>query len=184
METIQDWRDADDLKRPNGAEKEEYAAAGLKHVPGNRDFMAVTELSSVLGITEAYYQKLAPHLTVYSRQGGINPATASQAVLSSIPGILPEEVSMFVEMRRLALQAGQQVPALPKSAGMFANAGNVIRIQALVKLANGLSHGREAVVRITPGDPKRLHSVLTWRDALEPLESPFENPAETPSLPH
>jgi general secretion pathway protein K len=176
MDKIQDWRDADDLKRLNGAEIDDYKSAGLKNGPGNRDFLTVLELSQVLTVTPELYQKLAPHFTVYSKQQGINPATASRAVLLAIPGMTPEVVEQFIETRRLALQAGQQVPALPRSGAVFANAGNIIRVQALVKLAGGLQHGREAVLHIQPSDPKKRHSILTWRDILEPIESPFDDP--------
>ena len=35
LEAILDWRDPDDLRRPNGAEAPDYRAAGLKYVPTN-----------------------------------------------------------------------------------------------------------------------------------------------------
>ena len=41
---ILDWRDPDDLKRPNGAEEADYRAAGLKYKPANAPFETVGEL--------------------------------------------------------------------------------------------------------------------------------------------
>ena len=38
LEAILDWRDADELRRPNGAEADDYRAAGLKYVPTNARF--------------------------------------------------------------------------------------------------------------------------------------------------
>ena len=47
---ILDWRDPDDQVNINGAETEEYHAAGLKYVPRNQPFQSIEELQMVLGI--------------------------------------------------------------------------------------------------------------------------------------
>ena len=41
VDAILDWRDPDDLKRPNGAEAADYRAAGRKYRPPNAPFEAV-----------------------------------------------------------------------------------------------------------------------------------------------
>ena len=69
-----DWRDPDDLRRPNGAEEADYRAAGLKYKPANAPFETVGELARVLGVTPALYARIADSLTVHSRQPGINAA--------------------------------------------------------------------------------------------------------------
>jgi general secretion pathway protein K len=58
LEAILDWRDADDLRRPNGAEAPEYRAAGLKYVPSNAPFESVGELRRVHGVTPALMEKM------------------------------------------------------------------------------------------------------------------------------
>ncbi|HET9045769.1 MAG TPA: type II secretion system protein GspK, partial [Casimicrobiaceae bacterium] len=75
VDAIIDWRDADDLRRPNGAEQADYRAAGLKYGPSNASFESVGEFGRVLGVTPELFQKVAGSLTVYSRQAGVNPAT-------------------------------------------------------------------------------------------------------------
>ncbi len=85
LEAILDWRDADDLRRPNGAEAADYRAAGLKYAPTNGRFESTGELSRVLGVTPALMARLADSLTVHSLQRGINPATASRDVLLALP---------------------------------------------------------------------------------------------------
>ena len=65
-----DWRDADDLKRPNGAEDADYRAAGSKYVPTNAPFDTVGELQRVLGVTPELDRAHRRQLTVYSRQPG------------------------------------------------------------------------------------------------------------------
>ena len=67
-----DWRDADDLKRPNGAEEPEYRAAGLDYKPANAPFQAIEELQLVLGMRPDIYRRLAPSITVFSRSPGVN----------------------------------------------------------------------------------------------------------------
>lgn len=50
-------------------------------------FMDVGQIRSIEGMSLDLYRQLAPHLTVYSRDGLINPLNASDAVLSSIPNM-------------------------------------------------------------------------------------------------
>ena len=46
VDAIADWRDPDDLKRPNGAEADDYRAAELKYVPANAPFGHATSTTS------------------------------------------------------------------------------------------------------------------------------------------
>ncbi|MBV5276576.1 general secretion pathway protein GspK, partial [bacterium] len=86
-DALQDWRDADDLRRPNGAEKEDYIAAGKTYIPANANFQTLDELRQVLGMTEAVYRRIADQITIYSGQSGINSSIASREVLLAIPGV-------------------------------------------------------------------------------------------------
>jgi general secretion pathway protein K len=45
-----DWRDADDIAEPGGAEEADYRAAGLRYGPRNGPFQTVEELRRVLGM--------------------------------------------------------------------------------------------------------------------------------------
>ena len=85
VDAILDWRDPDDLRRPNGAEQADYLAAKLKSGPGNAPFVSVGEFGRVLGVTPELLERVSRSLTVYSRQAGINPATASRGVLLALP---------------------------------------------------------------------------------------------------
>ena len=58
VDAIQDWRDADDLRRPNGAEEADYKMAGLQQKPANMPFETVSELARVLGMTPAIYARV------------------------------------------------------------------------------------------------------------------------------
>jgi general secretion pathway protein K len=167
-DAILDWRDADDLTRPNGAEEADYRAAGLKYKPANAPFETVTELARVMGVTPAIYARVADTLTVHSRQAGINPLTASRNVLLALPNATPEVVDAYLAQRSEALQANQPVPPFPLAQGFAAGAGPVWRVRAVATLPDGVTFAREAVVSPS-GDARRPLVALAW---LDPITTP------------
>ncbi len=162
VDVIGDWKDADDFRRPNGAEAPDYQAAGLPYKPANAPFEAVAELQRVLGMTPALYLKLADSLTVHTRMAGVNPAYASRAVLLALPGATPEIVDAYLAQRRDALATKLPPPPFPLGGGVLA-AINIWRIRAEVTLPDGVIFIREAVIR-RGADGRRLLVVLEWRE--------------------
>jgi general secretion pathway protein K len=172
VEAIEDWRDADDLKRPNGAEEADYHAAGRKYGPANASFSAVGELQRVLGVTPGLMGRIADDLTVYSWQPAINPATASRDVLLALPNVTPEIVDAFLAQRSDALANKLPVPPLPQAAGFAVGATPVWRIHAEATVADGVTFVRDAVVRPS-ADPRRPLIALLWQEgARAPLPEP------------
>ena len=161
VDAIGDWKDADDLKRPQGAEAADYKAAGLSYTPANAPFETVAELQRVLGMTPALYAAVADSLTVFSRQPGVNPAYASRAVLLALPNATPEVVDAYIAQRSDALAQHLAPPPFPIAAG--ASPVNVWRIRAEVTTADGVSFVREAVIR-PGGDTTRPVTTLVWQD--------------------
>ena len=145
---IKDWTDADNLKRPNGAEADDYRAAGRKVLPANDFFIAIEELQNVIGISPKIYNAVAPLLTVQSRSPGIDPQTASLTVLSLVPNIDVAQAQTWIAARDQALLEGQPVPPLPFSSPYFASGTNAVRIRADVVTASGVRASREASVRV------------------------------------
>ena len=166
-DAIQDWRDADDLTRPNGAEEADYRAAGIKYKPANAPFETVTELARVMGVSPAIFARVADSLTVHSRQAGINPQTASRNVLLSLPNATPDVVDAYLASRSEALKANQSVPPFPLAQGFAAAAGPVWRIRAVATVPDGVTFAREAVVS-SSGDAHRPFIVLAWLDQFAP----------------
>lgn len=165
LDSIQDWRDPDGLRRPNGAEEPEYAAAGLAGRPANQLFQSVEELQLVLGMRPETYQRLANMITVYSRQPGVNPGVASREVLLALPGVTEEAVDEYLAQRSLALQEDR--PAPPFSAGgalATYSSSAAVTIRVDVTTANGLTISREAVAIPTVQFPKRPYALLAWRE--------------------
>jgi len=97
VDAIVDWRDPDDLRRPNGAELPEYRAANSKYVPANAPFETIGEAARVLGMTPAVFRRIAAVITVYSRQPGVNAATAARDLLEEI-GCPPELPYRFIKI--------------------------------------------------------------------------------------
>ena len=161
VDCIGDWKDADDLKRPQGAEAADYKAAGLSYGPANAPFETVAELQRVLGMTPALYAAVADSLTVFSRQAGVNPAYASRAVLLALPNATSEVVDAYIAQRNDALAQHLGPPAFPIAAG--AAPVNVWRIRAEVTTADGVSFIRDAVIR-PGGDTLRPVATLVWQE--------------------
>lgn len=77
---VLDWRDGDDLLHINGAEKNEYAAAGLKYGPADKPFESVDELRLVLGVTPALFACLRGEVTVLAQNASVDVDHASALV--------------------------------------------------------------------------------------------------------
>ena len=170
LDAIADWRDADDLRRPQGAEAPDYLAAGLKYVPTNAPFETVGEAARVLGMTPAIFSRIAGSLTVYSRASGVNPATASRDVLLAMPNATPEAVDAFVAARAEALAGKLAVPVFAPASGLSAGAVATWRIRATAALPDGVTFVREAVVRPSQ-DMRRPLIVLAWLQGGSPAPS-------------
>ncbi|CAN5741454.1 general secretion pathway protein GspK [soil metagenome] len=84
LDAIEDWRDADSLRRLNGAEDQEYEAAGRTYGAKDATFNTVEELQQVLGMTPRLFKRLRPALTVHSHSAGIDVQLAPPAVLRAL----------------------------------------------------------------------------------------------------
>ena len=180
LDAIADWRDADDLKRPNGAEEADYRAAGLTYGPANAPFETVGELARVLGVTPALYARVAGSLTVYSRQAGINPQTASRDVLLAVPGATADIVDDFIARRTEARDNKLPPPAFPLALAFGGGAVSVWRIHAEATLPDGVTFVREAVLRPT-NDARRPMLALVWTEAARLPAIVAPDPSARPS---
>lgn len=181
LEAILDWRDADELRRPNGAEAPEYRAAGLKYVPANMRFESTGELGRVLGVTPALLAKLADSITVYAKQPGINPAVASRDVLLGLPGITPAQVDAFIAARADAIANRRPIPPLPAGQNLASTGTLAWRISAQARMPDGVTFVRDAVVS-AQFTQRRPLVVLLWQDGA-PLPRPDAGPSNPLATP-
>lgn len=176
LEAILDWRDPDSLKRPNGAEEADYRAAGLTYRPANAPFQAIEELQLVLGMRPDIYRRLAPLLTVFSRQPGVNAQLASREVLLAIPGVSAEAVDQYLAQREAARAEGRPLPAFPQAAGFASAGGMVATVVADARLDDGTVFVREAVALLRPV-PRRAVTFVAWRESTAPRAAAAESPS-------
>jgi general secretion pathway protein K len=80
-DAIMDYRDDDNTRRPQGAERDQYTTAG-RAGPKNALFSVVAALAQVLGVDADLAARLRPHITVYTGQPGIDTTSASQELLA------------------------------------------------------------------------------------------------------
>jgi general secretion pathway protein K len=163
LDAILDWRDPDSLRRPNGAEEAEYRAAGLTYKPANAPFQAIEELQLVLGMRPEIYRRLAPSITVFSRQGGVNTTIAGREVLLAIPGITSEVVDQFIARRDDARKQNLPLPMLPQAASFSASNSMIATIRAESRLDDGVVFAREAVAIMRPV-PRKPVTFVAWRE--------------------
>lgn len=81
-EAIFDFRDADDDRKPNGAESAEYRAAGLGWLPKNGPLQSLDELGQVYGVTPALLARIRPYLSVYSGLEGFDASIAKAELIA------------------------------------------------------------------------------------------------------
>jgi general secretion pathway protein K len=170
VDKIVDFRDPDDDTRPNGAEMQEYRAAGRENGPKNNDFEAVDELLRVPGITPDLYRRVRPFLTIYSDDLAFNPNSASREVLLAQPNADPNLVDDAL------IERAQSEPApiaggfsnRPENGGRRAFANEpVFTIRANAATIHGTRFIREAIVVLTPRNAKP-YRVLQWTRRLLP----------------
>ncbi|MFA5589504.1 MAG: type II secretion system protein GspK [Lysobacteraceae bacterium] len=164
---IQDWRDADDLVSPNGAEDAEYAAEGYSWGPRNAPFDLVSELLQVLGMTPDIYRQVERSLTVYAGQSRPNLAFAPYEILLSLPGMTPEMAQQIIEARHAWDPAsGMPPPLLPDGSPLMAQGGTgTYSIESRATLPNGAWTQVDATIRLGGGGVSGMaYTILRWQD--------------------
>jgi general secretion pathway protein K len=145
-------------------------------VPGDGQFLTVSELTRIPGITPEIVAALAGSLTVYTRQPKIDAVSAPRQVLLAIPGLEPERVDQFLAARATFFEnkeaPGSRAQSRPPVQQLAPGARYLSRARASVYTvdAEGIAVGgvrarRQAVIQLT-GAPKRPYQILAWRDAL------------------
>jgi general secretion pathway protein K len=170
VDAILDWRDPDSFKRPNGAEEPEYRAAGLTYRPANAPFQAIEELQLVLGMRPEIYRRVAPLITVFSRQSGINPQLAAREVLLALPGLTSEVVDEYLTRREAARVQGLPLPAFPQAGALVSSYTMVASIRSEARLDDGTVFAREAVALMRP-TPRKVVTYVAWRESTAARET-------------
>jgi len=165
---IADWRDQDEMERPNGAEEESYLGAGYPVGPANRNFIIVEELLQVVGMSWDLYKKMEAGLTVFSEAGAPDPAFAPVEALLALPDMTPEEALNFVEERHSQDANAGLGPTLPNGqVAMARGRGLTYSIQARATLPNGVWDQVEATIRLGGNADGMPFRILRWREGFK-----------------
>ncbi len=165
VDAMLDFRDKDDLRRLNGAEDQDYSAAGLPYDAKDAPFEAIEELRQVYGMTAALYQAVAPALTVHSRRRRPYSATSPpevRAALDSVLGQAPEEPDAAPEPEQTELEPEGVARILSEGPSTARSRVPVYTIHAEGRSADNALFVREALVQVTRS-PNRPYQVHRWR---------------------
>ncbi|HEX7673987.1 MAG TPA: type II secretion system protein GspK [Bdellovibrio sp.] len=101
--TIADWMSAKSQSMNGGDKKSRFAELNREsqgdNYPPNRAFRSLGELHMIPGMTDEFYDLLAPRITIYGMKG-INPNIANKDVLKSLdPGMTDDAVAEIMKRR-------------------------------------------------------------------------------------
>lgn len=122
VDAILDWRDADDLRRLNGAEDEDYLAMGREEGAKDAPFENVDELKLVLGMEPEIYRTIRHAVTVQNKRLAITPQFAPRLVLLALPGADEQLIDDYIADRRRNHSDGLPLPAVPELEGRYLSA--------------------------------------------------------------
>ncbi len=134
-QAVMDWRDADSIPRPSGAERDAYIKAGMLALPTNSTFRDVDELQNVMGMTPEIYAAVSPYLTTRG-SGAVNINTAPVPVLRALPGMTDATLNMILMLRSQGRridninQIFQQGPRGRPIAGQLGTPGAINQLQS------------------------------------------------------
>lgn len=185
-DSIEDWRDIDDLYRANGAESEYYQSLETPYLSKNGPLDVPEELLLVRGITpEIYYGKkgvdeggnrveyfgLQNFFTTFARARQINVNSAPVAVLAAIPG-LDYEIAMQIDSLRKGTpftnpaEIAQKIPGIGTEVLAYLSAN---RSQVYTLISDGSVRDSDVISRIRAvvqiGMGQKGYAVLYWNEA-------------------
>lgn len=185
-DSIEDWRDPDDMYRPNGAESDYYQSLPQPYFAKNGSFAVPEELLLVRGVTpEIYYGKktvteggerveyfaLQKYFTTATQLAQINVNSAPVPVLASIPEIDYEVALQIDALRKQAplmspAEIMEKIPGIPTNALGYLSTmrSNVYTLVSDGRVnESGVISRIRAVVQIGIG--QRGYAVIYWNEA-------------------
>jgi Type II secretion system (T2SS), protein K len=150
-DVIIDFRDSDDLRRVNGAEKPDYLATGRTLGPKNEPFDAVEELHQVLGLDAQLISAIKPHVTAHSVTAGLDPRVTSAA----LAGLISRGAEKLPNPSTTDLGA-----ALPAEF-MIGSPQRVYYITVQAEVPGSTVYVRDAIVELAPGNG--LPNIKSWK---------------------
>ncbi|HCO60495.1 MAG TPA: hypothetical protein DIT58_09920 [Porticoccaceae bacterium] len=163
-DAVVDYRDPDDLVSLNGAEDDQYLAAGLPWEAKDSDFTRIEELQRVYGMPAWLYENILPYVTIHNIDRGINPEVAPLPVLISASDDSVYNLEAYIKGRRENRILGLPLPAPPAVDRKFtARArGTVFTIIATGWTSTGYHASITTTVRVKRGGSNAAVETLDW----------------------
>jgi hypothetical protein len=142
---LRDWQDADDIRRPGGAEAIDYRQAGLSYTPRNAPLESVDEIFQLYDIGRLPLKCLLPSFTVYSGTSEVNVRYAGPQVKAALT---------WAEHNHWGGRRWNPLDALASLGAPEASyAGEVIRIHFFDAAKESAAMTNDVVLRLT-GDER------------------------------
>lgn len=160
VDALRDYVDSDNLRRLNGAEKQDYFESGLPP-PANRPLTTVFEAKRILGwrnVPALWRDGRLVRLSTASLGSGINPNTAPMEVLQAFPNVSTElaremvarrQQQPFVNIQEVSALTGANPMQLIFTMILFP--GNSVRVTQSLE---GGAAETEYEITLTPQDGK------------------------------
>jgi general secretion pathway protein K len=168
-DSLQDWRDADDLHRLHGAESDFYLALPVPYRARNGSLQHEAELLQIRGVTPELYAGNGERpglgeLVTAAAVSTVNLNTASPLVLEAL-GLSDAEIADAVQTR-----VRSPYPSVP---GRFAGRGlavgsSIFRIEAEGRVAGVVRSRVVAIVQRGRKNAPLEATILSWRPGAEP----------------
>ncbi len=183
LDTLADYRDANSLKRLNGAERAEYAAAGLAP-PADHNLRSAPEILQVLGWREwlGAHPELPLHAWLSAGRADLfNPNVVPASLVGWLPGLDPSSAGRLLDERDrepfrsvpdFKARVDVELPLSDDQYRFFPS--DTLR---LILWAEGSVHAQMLAIQSTPLDPQ-----APWQiDSIYSLNRPSQDtPNEVP----
>lgn len=167
---IQDWIDADELTRVDGAELDEYDQAGYPYGPANAPLGSVDEIQQVIGMSWELFRRIEDSITVHSGRANVNPAFAPAAVLAALPNMDAELARQFIAERMQYHPADQMQLSLPDGTLVNQRGGGLTHtVISRATLDGGTWSEIKATIRLGTDPRGRPFRVVRWQS--DPVQS-------------
>ncbi|HLL20348.1 MAG TPA: hypothetical protein VK439_16335, partial [Rubrivivax sp.] len=133
----------------------DYASAGLPYGAKDGPFETVAEVEQVLGMTPDLYERLEPHLTIYSGRGQPDSNYAQGPVLTAL-GL---DAAAYAARRAGTAIGG---PLVPAGSGTYS-------VDSRARLPDGRESVLRTVVRAAGGEVSgSAYTTLRWQEGMAP----------------
>ncbi|MGB5472037.1 MAG: hypothetical protein WBQ78_01000 [Gammaproteobacteria bacterium] len=154
VDAILDWRDPDDLRRINGAEQDDYRAAGRSYLPRNSPFQSNDEVALVLGMQPDDFARIQGAVTAYSGSASVDPAVAVPLVRLALNGGIPGDTES-AQSALASTALGTLRPTAP---------GSLLSVHVEAGMPGGVRERLTAVIKLRPAQQGAAFAVFAWQE--------------------